>query len=114
MRPESDREIMNRARLKHPRHTGLSRAIREELARSKGPMSVYKLQVALSIKHAETVRAALTHLISNSGGVISMPGPKKGVRYYSIYTPPKPSSGSGNIAGRITIPSYRWGSTRLG
>jgi ribosomal protein L37AE/L43A len=26
----------------------------------------------------------------------------------------KSSSGSGQIAGRITIPNYRWGSSRLG
>ena len=113
MRPESDREIMNRARLKHPRHTGLSRAIREELARRGEPMSVYKLQLALCIKHAEPIRAALSHLIGGTGGVVSIVGPK-GVCSYTIYTPPKLSGGSGNIAGRITIPSYRWGSTRLG
>jgi len=105
-----------RARMNNPRHTGAADKIREALRWSTQPMSAYRIQLATGLK-CEQVRKSLTQLI-NGGGVVSLAGPKSRVyalyaRTHAAHEEPR-SSGSGQIAGRITINQYRWGSTRLG
>jgi hypothetical protein len=101
------------ARMNCPNHTGAADKIRDALRHAAGPLSVYKLHLATGLEN-DQVRRVLTQLM-NGGGVVSLPGIK--ARVYSLYARApreKHHTGSGQIAGPITIPQQRWGSTRLG
>lgn len=101
------------ARMNCPNHTGAADKIRDALRHAAGPLSVYKLHLATSLDTA-VIRRVLTQLM-NGGGVVSLPGIK--ARVYSLYARvprEKHHSGSGQVAGRITIPQFNWKGTRLG
>jgi hypothetical protein len=94
----------------------ISSAILAALER-EGKLSVYKLFLATGIP-TPAIRAALRRLTSVNGGVVSLPGPK-GTVYCLTRHAPQPervvkAPGPYAIAGKITIPGYRYGSTRLG
>lgn len=105
---------MKLARDKNPNHTGMTRYIYQELERM-GPSSIYKLVLSTGLKIV-IIKHALEKL-TLKGKVVCFKGPKN-VWYYKIYEAPvKVESVAGDeyrIAGRITIPQYRYGGTRLG
>lgn len=99
------------ARAACPAHTGVTQQIRDALARAPGPLSVYKIHLATGIK-PDKIRSALGQLVNRTGSVVSLPGPKSAV--YALYEKrPKKKPETGKVAGRITYPQYRYGSTRL-
>ena len=106
---------METARANCPQHTGTTEKIRGALRHSAGPLSVYKLHLATGLE-IRVIRKALKQMMSRTGGVVSLPGPK--AMAYALYTPPgkvsEPVAGEEfRIAGRITIPQYRYGGSRL-
>jgi hypothetical protein len=113
--PLPSRSSEARSRTRDPRHDGTAQAIRDALARSPEPLSVYKLFLATGIR-PEKIRDALSAMITRTGQVVSTKGPKGAV--YSLFTKQQSKapadSGSGRIAGRITIPQFNWNGTRLG
>lgn len=107
--------VMARARSRCPQYRGYADLVRDALVRIGERASPYKLTLACGLS-LEQVRRGLQSLMS-SGGIVSEKD-KNGVTYYSIWKPkPKATSiekGPYAIAGRITIPQYRYGGTRLG
>jgi len=107
---------METARLNNPRHTGIARRIREALRQSSESLSVYGLHLATGLKPKQ-IRSSISTMICESGSIVSSKGLKGEVRY-EIYKPPgkvsEPVAGEEfRIAGRITIPQYRYGGSRL-
>jgi len=109
----------DRARNNCPTHNGTAQLIREALRQANGePMSVYKLFLATG-KSTKQIKHAVGQMVMH-GGVVSLPGPKGIV--YSLWKPvarvPRRDSsiagGEFSVAGPITYPNYRYGSTRLG
>ena len=79
-------------------------------------MSSYALMLTTGLTLAQ-VKAALTRLVCRSGGVVAVRGDS--TTLYKLYqkTKPKPEPIAGDeykIAGKITIPQFRYGGTRLG
>lgn len=104
------------ARLKCPSHTGATQKIRGSLEREPG-QSVYKLQLSTGLK-ATVIRSCLAQMVARTGGVVAVAGPRYFTYFLTRQAPkqqrePK-QPGPYAIAGAITIPSYRWGSMRLG
>lgn len=103
------------AKFNCPQHTGIAAEIRAALERAGEPLSVYKLFLATGIL-PKKIKSSIGTMIGRTGGVVSLSGPNGIV--YALLKPksaptPNPSR-PGQIAGRITIPQYRWGATRLG
>lgn len=94
-------------RPKNQPHT--AEIVRAALKEAGRPMSVYELHLATGMK-ATRIKSALQGLTWSTGGVVCK---REGGAYrYSIYVAPKPKteSGSGQIAGTITIGrGYMWG-----
>jgi hypothetical protein len=100
------------ARLRCPAHNGITQDIREAFKKSNKPLSVYMLTMMCGRK-PQQIKHALGQMMQ-SGGVVSVPGPK--CILYSAYEAPvvKPDTGRGlQKAGIITIGrGSRWGAGR--
>lgn len=90
-------------------HDGTARQIREALALSTVPLSVWGIHLATGIP-VEKVRASLSTSLQTAGKIVSTRGDHGIV--YSLYRPParpKTQSGSGRIAAKIEIGrGMRW------
>ena len=106
---------MEVARLNNPRHTGAARTIREALRLAREPLSVYRLHLITGLK-PKAVKYSLSRMITGTGGIVSQRGPHGTV--YTLYKSPEKkdnaTKGEFAVAGRIEIPQYRWGASRLG
>jgi hypothetical protein len=102
-----------KARFNCPEHSGATERIREALKRAREPMSVHGLQCATGLA-VDKIRSCLADMVKRTGGVVSSQG-KKGT-VYALYSPAvaRVADGMDHRAGRITIPQYRWGASRLG
>lgn len=98
----------------HPAHTGVTQAIRDALARSPEPLSVYKIHLATGIK-PEKIRSAIGQMVTRTGSIVCIKGDGPRSVTYALYERrPKPARESGNVAGRIVYPGYVYGASRLG
>lgn len=95
------------ARTRCPSHDGTAAAIRAALARSSEPLSCYRLFLATGIP-VEKIRDALGAMLTRTGQVVSLKGPKGTV--YTLYdkrpkadAPPAP----GNIGRGWYHPEFR-------
>jgi len=93
-------------------NAGLSQRIRSALA--YGPLTAEAI-AKLTGAPAEKVRQMLCQIASQTGGVVRIP--VQGPAQWALYDDPglerarkrtKTSSGSGQIAGRRTIPAYKF------
>jgi len=104
----------------NPRHTGASQRIRDALKAAGEKMSLDAITLATGIKR-EVARGAINQMLGagGSGGIVRTRDPF-GVYHYAVYKAQNkvnaaPAPGDEfRRAGRITIPQYRWFSTRLG
>ena len=106
------------AAAKNTRHNGGSNRIRCALRDNGGWMSIDAICMATVLKRVQ-VRGAIGQMMGagGSGGIVSSRG--HGVVLYSVYRAPAPKAEpvageEFKIAGRITYPNYRYGSSRLG
>lgn len=103
MTPQRKAAANNRA------HDGTTQAVRDVLRRATEPLSCDRIAQLAGLK-PEKVKGALAMLITVTGGVVSSKGPR-GI-LYTPYRPPERTETSRQIAGRITIPGYRYPYTR--
>jgi len=102
----------------NPKHNGGSHRIRCALRDNGGWMSIDAICMATGLKRVQ-VRSSVTQMMGagGSGGILSIR--EHGVVLYSVYRAPAPKAEpvageEFKIAGRITYPNYRYGSSRLG
>lgn len=92
--------------------SGHPELILRAIRRAGKPLSVYALKLATGLREVQ-IRSAIGGMLTGSGGIVSKRGPKGCV--YDIYRAPaeKAAATKPTVAGRITVPQFRWGATRL-
>jgi hypothetical protein len=104
------------ARKNCPMHNGHVALVRDAMKRYGSRMSVYMIGKHSGLKTDQVKRALRAAM--DAGGVYKFDG-GNGTTYYTLERPDftakaKSKNGSGQFAGRITYPQFRYGSSRLG
>jgi hypothetical protein len=89
---------------------GGAEKIRAAIRRARKPLSFGKLKIETGLS-AVQLRSAIAGMMVGSGGLVSRRTPAGVV--YDIYRAESRDEARPGVAGRITIPQFRWGASRL-